>query len=103
MISAYDKWLTTEPDNGFDHWTNEVWKLISEDEISSKDYEENEVFFDDGLLALSEIRTTSHRGNFVSPQFAALSIKLSFRILKRNPDCKTYKDVRMKMRSGNWN
>lgn len=93
MISAYDKWLTTEPDNGFVKWKDSVWSLIGEDEISMDDYENNEQFFDDGIMKLSLIGSNG----FCTPEFAASVLKMRFRFLKNNPDCKTWDQVQEKI------
>lgn len=87
--ASLDAWITREPDNGYQEWYEKVFDLIPETEISGDEYDQNEQFFDDGMQKLSQ--AGSH--GFVNTQFAADVIKRRFRVLKENPDLKTWEDV----------
>lgn len=86
---ALDRYLTTEPDNGYTSWLEDVWDRIPEDIISAEEYDKNEKFFDDGAQKLA----LSGKNGFVKAQFAADVIINRFRLFKNNPNFKTWADV----------
>lgn len=93
--AALDRWLTTESDNGFTSWVEDVLKLIPETELSADEYYQYEQFFDDGLERIGMMRPTTAPvgGNYVSEQFAADVIMRRYRTIKANPHLKTWAEV----------
>jgi hypothetical protein len=83
---SLDRWLTTEPDNGYHDWVEQVFDNITPEELPDEDYNGNEAFFDAGLLQMS-------RNNFPSPIFCAKVLVRRFGILKANPHLKTWEEV----------
>lgn len=82
---ALDKYLTTEPDNGFHAWLDDVWKHIPESEISGDEYDKYEEFFDDITYRMCiGTRTLRKHSGFVNPEFFAMMLMRRFRIMKFN-------------------
>lgn len=99
---SIDRYLTTEPDNGYTDWIEAVWDIIPENIISGDDRDSNEAFFSYWEDKLS----TAGRDGFVIPQFAAEAIMMRFRFLsslKQNgwqmesPDCWTKGDKKLSL------
>lgn len=76
---ALDRYLTTEPDNGYQTWLEKVWDKIPESEISSDDYEKYERFFDD----LAEKLSNAGRDGFPTVDFSKDVFMNRFRNIKR--------------------
>jgi len=87
--TSLDKYLTTEPDNGFQHWSELVLDLIPETTISADEWDKNEDFFFDGLDKLAQ----SGKDGFPVPDFAADVLISRFYLLKNNPHLKTWEEV----------
>lgn len=83
-IIDFDKMITTEPDNGYDKWCDEVWKIVTReysDDITAEDvnnYWDN--FFEPLTLRLSVGGTLPSGG--CNPDFAASAIRMRWRDLK---------------------
>lgn len=75
---ALDRYLTTEPDNGYISWLDKIWELIPQSTISADEYDKYEDFFD----ALAQKLSTAGRDGFVDPEFAAKVIIRRFNSLK---------------------
>lgn len=76
---ALDRYLTTEPDNGYQNWLEKVWDNIPESEISYDDYEKYERFFDD----LAEKLSCAGRYGFPTVDFSKDVFMNRFRNIKR--------------------
>lgn len=76
---ALDRYLTTEPDNGYQNWLEKVWDKIPESEISSDDYIKYERFFDDLAIKLSN----AGRDGFPAVGFSSDVFLNRFRNIKR--------------------
>jgi len=87
--AALDRYLTNEPDNGYQDWLEQVWDTIPEDKISGDEMEENEQFFIDGANQLA----LAGKNGFPSVKFTAEVFVSRFNHLKKNPHLKTWKEV----------
>lgn len=87
--AALDKYLTTEPDNGYNDWLELVWDNIPEDKISGDEMEDNQQFFDDGAQQVS----MHGKNGFPCFKFTAELFIKRFQCLKSNPHLKTWKEV----------
>ena len=79
---ALDKYLTTEPDNGYQNTLEKIWDKIPETEISADDYEKYERFFDDLALKLSTAGTSD--SGFPTIDFCSEVFISRFRKLKKH-------------------
>lgn len=86
---ALDRYLTTEPDNGYQDWLEQVWDNIPEDKISGDEMEANQQFFDDGANQLA----LAGKDGFPCVKFTAEVFVSRFNHLKKNPHLKTWKEV----------
>lgn len=83
-MKGLDRFLTTEPDNGYDKWIEEVWQLVSTQENCPTEEEVNDYwskFFEPLTRKLSVSGTLPSGG--CAPSFAALVICRRWRQLKR--------------------
>lgn len=88
-MQGMDKYLTTEPDNGYEKWCNEVWELVSKGneakgfEIPQQDVDDYwDNFFEPLTLKLSVSGTRPSGG--CTPDFAALVIMRRWHTFKQN-------------------
>lgn len=77
---ALDRFLTTEPDNGYISFIEKIWAAISEDEISGEEYDKYEDFFSYWENKLSMSGTNPN--GFPSLSFCIDCIKMRYRRLK---------------------
>lgn len=78
---ALDRYLTTEPDNGYDSWIERVMESIQTSEISEDDINEYwDKFFDPLFIKLS---TSGHDGAFPTVNFASASVYLAWKDINR--------------------
>ena len=78
---ALDRYLTTEPDNGYDNWLEKLWDEIPKTEISDDEYQKYERYFDDVADKLSKC---GEGGELPDYKFCAKIITLRFKDLKTN-------------------
>ena len=89
--NALDRYLTTEPDNGFNEWCELVWDNISDTEITANEVDRFQQFFDD---AHEELSTKGSGDGFINPAFSADVIKRTFKVFKKWPHLQTYSQTR---------
>ena len=75
--TSLDRYLTSEPDNGYHVWLEKVWDNIPETEISPDEYVQRESFFDELALTLT-------KGLLPSVKFATDVIIRRFKAYKEN-------------------
>jgi hypothetical protein len=84
-----DRYITSEPNNGFNEWYEKVFDTIPESEISAEEYDRYQDFFDDGMNKLA----LAGSDGFPTISFAAEVITRRFKILKENPELETWESV----------
>lgn len=78
---ALDRYLTTEPDNGYQNWLEKVWDKIPESEISIEEYDKYERFFND----LSEkLGNSVSEDNHPTIEISSAAFIRRFNALKEN-------------------
>ncbi len=77
-IQGLDKYLTTEPDNGYIRSIEKIWECITEEEISGDEYNKYDYFFSFWEIKLS----TSGTHGFPKLDFCVQVIKRRYRFLK---------------------
>jgi hypothetical protein len=88
--ASLDRYITTEPDNGYQQWYEKVFDLIPEDKISPDQYDKYMDFFDDGM---NELALAGANGGFPDPQFAADVVVSRFKYLLSHTDVKTWAEI----------
>ncbi len=83
---SLDRYLTTEPNNGYHDWVEEIFDKIPESEISGDDYNKYESIFDD---MLNEASLQGANGGFITTDFMATVLIRRCKVLKANPQIKT--------------
>lgn len=81
---ALDRFLTTEPDNGYIAFIEKIWGFIPEEEISGDEYNKYEDFFCfwENKLSTSGVRTRQNPTGFPAFPFCVELIKRRYRMLK---------------------
>lgn len=81
---ALDRFLTTEPDNGYTAFIEKIWQAIPEEEISGDDYDKHDTFFSywENKLSTSGITTRENPTGFPILNFCVNAIKRRYRMLK---------------------
>ena len=87
---ALDRFLTTEPSQlHYDRWLDEVMSHISEDDISSDDFNKDfDDFIEPLLLKLSTGGTGNH--GFIKAEFSAFVVKRRWWIMNKQREMKAY-------------
>jgi hypothetical protein len=87
---ALDRFLTTEPSQlHYDKWLDEVLSHISEEDISSDDFNKDfDNFIEPLLIKLSTAGTLPH--GFVRPSFAALVVNRRWWFMNKQREMKAY-------------
>ncbi len=87
---ALDRFLTSEPSQlHYDRWLDNVMKYISEDDISSDDFNNDFDSFIEPLLLKLSVSGTGYHG-FVAASFAAVVVKRRYWIMREQRKLKEF-------------